>query len=67
MSKIEQITFDAELSKFSSMRIILERLANTIPYIVFEISQIIQVTRAMYEKGHNQILQALKQGNQIST
>ena len=49
-SKIEQVPSDAEFSKFVSMEMRLEWLANTRPDIVFKISQIAQVTRAMYEK-----------------
>ena len=49
MSKIEQIPSNAEFSKFASMRMKLAWLANTRPDIVLEISQIEQVTRAMYE------------------
>ena len=50
VSKIGKIPSDAEFSKFVSMRMKLAWLANTRPDIVFEILQIAQVTRAMYEK-----------------
>ena len=50
MSKIEQIPTDDEFSKFDLMRMILEWLADTRSGVVLEISQIAQVTRAMYDK-----------------
>ena len=50
MSKIEQISSNPEFSKFASMSMKLEWLANTKPSVVLEISQIAQVTRNMYEK-----------------
>ena len=50
MSRIEQILSDAEFSQFTSIRMKFTWLENTIPDIVFEISQIQQVTRSMYEK-----------------
>ena len=50
MSKIEQIPFEAEFSMLVSMRMKLVRLVNTRPDIVFEISQIVQITQSMYEK-----------------
>ena len=43
MSKIEHIPFDAEFSKFTSMRMKLAWLANTLPDVVFEISQTVQM------------------------
>ena len=49
MGKIEQILFNAKLSRFISMRIKLACLENTIPDIGYEISQTVQATRAMYE------------------
>ena len=50
ISKIEQISSNAELSKIASMRMRLPCLANTRPNIVLEISKIAQVTRITYEK-----------------
>ena len=50
MSKIEQITFNGEFSKFASMRMELRWLVNTRPDIVLEVSEISQVIRAIYEK-----------------
>ena len=49
-SKIEQILSDAEFRKLASVRTRLAWLPNTTPDIVFEISQIAQLTRAMYER-----------------
>ena len=50
MSIIEQISALSEFSRFTSMRIKLILLTSTINAIVFEISQIAQVTRAIYAK-----------------
>ena len=50
MNKIEQIPYNAEFSKFASMRMRLAWLVNTRPNVVLEISLIAQVIRAMYEK-----------------
>ena len=50
LSKIEQIPSNAEFSKFAFMRMKLSWLANTRRDIIFEISKIVIVARAMYEK-----------------
>ena len=50
MRKIGQIPSNAEYSKFASFIMKLAWLTNTRPDIIFEISQIIQVTRTMNEK-----------------
>ena len=44
MNSIERIPSNIEFSKFASMRMRLAWLANTRPGLVFEISQIAQVT-----------------------
>ena len=64
INKNEQIPYNDEFSLFVSMRIKLTRLANTTADVVFEISQIAQVTRAMYEKDINKYYKRLKR-NQI--
>ena len=50
MSKIGQIPTGVLFSKFSSIIIKLAWFANSRPDIGFEISQIAQVSRSMYEK-----------------
>ena len=60
MSKIEQILSDAEFSKFASMRIKLAWLPNTKPDIVFEISQIAQISQGIYEKHTSKHFKRLK-------
>ena len=50
MNKVEQIPSNTEFSKLSSTRVRLAWLANTRPDIVFEISQIAQVTRAIMKR-----------------
>ena len=49
-NKTEQIPFDAATNAFASMRMRIAWPANTYPDIVFKISQIVQVTRLIYEK-----------------
>ena len=49
INKIEQIPSDAVFRKFISMRMKLAWIAKTRPNIAFEISQIAQITRAVYE------------------
>ena len=49
VSKIEQIPIEADLSKSTSMRMKLAWIASPRPDLVFELSQIAQVTRTMFE------------------
>ena len=49
MSKIERISSDSEFDKLASVRMKLTLLKNTRPDQFLEISQIAQVTRAIYE------------------
>ena len=51
MSMIEQITSNAEFSRFASMRMKPAWQANTRPGILSAISQISQIPRVMYEKN----------------
>ena len=60
MSKIEQIPSDAEFIKPASMRINLALYAKNRPDIVFQISQIAQVTQAMYERDVTKHCKRLK-------
>ena len=53
MSRFEQILSDAEFHKLAFMRMKLIWIANTTLDTVFEISQISQVTRGIYEKDIN--------------
>ena len=50
MSKIEQIPPNAEFSKFASLRMKLAWVANTRPDAIFQIKQIAQANRVIYEK-----------------
>ena len=63
MSKIEQIPYEAEFSTFALMRMKLAWQANTRPDIVFKISQIAEVARAIYEKDVSKHCKRLNKAN----
>ena len=67
MGNIEQILSNTEFVKFASMRMKLAWLPNKILDIVFEISTIAHVTRAMHGKDISKYYKALKQGDQMYT
>ena len=59
MNKIEQIPSYVEFTKFVSVKMKITWLTNIRPEIVFEITQIVQLTRAMYAKDIDQYYKRL--------